>query len=136
MSASEPKWDLFRGIFRYFHGRMERIFISHFSFSIAEQIQFWTITTHSNAHTCTHTQTDTSTSFADPNEQVKHIPAPSDFLHLFPTDRIPLQVPGFYLTRRQQQTLLYTLQRENPKHIHNAQPFPKLFLKNLITPGY
>lgn len=59
MSASEPKWDLFRGIFRYFHGRMERIFISHFSFSIAEQMQFWTITTPSNAHTCTHTHKQT-----------------------------------------------------------------------------
>lgn len=33
---------------------MERIFISHFSFSIAEQIQFWTITTPSNAHTHTN----------------------------------------------------------------------------------
>lgn len=99
LAGSEPKWGPFRGIFRYFHGRMERIFISSFSFSPTEQIQFWT--TH--RHTCTDThKTHTSTSFADPNEQVKWVPAPSDFLDLLPTDRIPLQGPGSYLLQKQQ----------------------------------
>lgn len=99
LAGSEPKWGPFRGIFRYFHGRMERIFISRFSFSTTEQTQFWT--TH--RHTCTDThKAHTSTSFADPNEQVKWVPAPSDFLHLLPTDRIPLQGPGSYLSQKQQ----------------------------------
>ena len=107
LSGSRPKWGPFRGIFRYFHGRMERIFISHFSFSIAEQTQLWTTHRHGcmDTHTRPPTQTHTGTSFADPNEQIKCIPAPSDFLHLLPTDRIPLQAPGCYLPQRQQQTL-------------------------------
>lgn len=74
-----------------------------FQFSIAEQTQFL-----DGAQTCidTHTQnTHTGTSFVDPNKRVKCIPAPSDFLHLFPTDRIPLPAPGCYLSLRQQQTL-------------------------------
>lgn len=45
---------------------MERIFISHFSFSIAEQIQFWTITTPSNAHT--HKQTPVLPSLTQTNK--------------------------------------------------------------------
>lgn len=61
LSGSEPKWGPFRGIFRYFHGRMEGIFISHFSFSIAEQTRFWT--THRHACVDTHTRkTHTGTS--------------------------------------------------------------------------
>lgn len=55
LSGSRPKWGLFRDIFRYFHGRMERIFISHFSFSIAEQTQLWT--THRHGCIDTHTRT-------------------------------------------------------------------------------
>lgn len=59
LSGSRPKWGLFRGIFRYFHGRMERIFISHFSFSIAEQTQLWTTQTrlHWHTHKAPHTNT-------------------------------------------------------------------------------
>lgn len=63
--GSEPKWGPFRGIFRYFHGRMERIFISHFSFSIAEQTRFWTTHRHACVDTHTHTharKTHTGTS--------------------------------------------------------------------------
>lgn len=59
LSRGEPKWGPFRGIFRYFHGRMEWIFISHFSFFIAVQTQFWT--THRNACSDTHRRTYTHT---------------------------------------------------------------------------
>lgn len=98
LAGSESKWGHFRGIFGYFHGRMERIFISHSSFSTTEKTQF-SIT---HRHTCTdsHThKTQTSTSFADQNDWVKWVSASSDFLHLLPTDRIPLQGSGYYLHR-------------------------------------
>lgn len=78
---------------------MERIFISHFSFSTTEKTQF-SIT---HRHTCTDTHmhnTQTSTSFADKNDWVKLVSASSDFLNLLPTDSIPLQGPGYYLDNR------------------------------------
>ncbi len=66
LSGSEPKWGPFRGIFRYFHGRMERIFISHFSFSITEQTQFWT--THRHACVDTHKHTPALPSLTQTSE--------------------------------------------------------------------
>lgn len=96
-SGSEPKWVPFRGIFRNFHQRMERIFISYFMvffyffiyFFIAEWTEFRKTRTHIH----------TSTFFTDTDDQVKRIPPPSNFLHLFPTDRICLKAPGCNLSK-------------------------------------
>lgn len=99
LAGSKPKWGHFRVIFRYFHGRMERIFISHFSFSTTEKTQFSITRRHTCTDTHTH-KTQTSTSFADKNDWVKLVSASSDFLNLLPTDSIPLQRPGYYLDNR------------------------------------
>lgn len=74
LSGSGPKWGPFRGIFRYFHGRMERIFRSHFSFLSLSKHSFWTA--HRPALTHTHrthtlvlpslTQTSESSAFQLP----------------------------------------------------------------------
>lgn len=55
---------------------MERILISHFSFSTSWQTQLWATHRHIWAGTHTHKKKKhTRTSFADPNERVKWLPA-------------------------------------------------------------
>lgn len=57
LAGNEPKRGPFRGICRYFHGRLERMFISHFSFSATEQADFQT------THTCTDTHAHETPAF-------------------------------------------------------------------------
>lgn len=100
LSGSEPKWDPFRGIFRYFHERMERIFISYFFFFYC-----WLNKALENTHT--------ATSYTDQNHCVKRIPASSNFPILLPKNLISLLV--FFISQKQ---LLHTLWYECPVEVY------------------